>query len=739
MRVPGRQVRSTAVAVLLALACGDPYAPTPQATPSASVTPPTPTHQRTPAEIRASGNHLVDEASPYLQQHAHNPIDWHPWSAATLALAKAQGKPIFVSIGYSTCHWCHVMERESFDDDVIAGFLNANFVAIKVDREQRPDVDALYLAAVAALGGDTGWPLNVFLTPDGIPIVGGTYFPPIAGGGRPGFLELAQRVHGDWIAQGNAVAERGQQVFDALARRGADPAVAVPTAADLEQAMENLARSRDEVRGGFGSRQKFPNAPALLAELRWSGSGGDDARTQATAHVVTSLERMRDGGLRDALGGTFHRYCVDPDWRIPHFEKTLYDNAQLAVLYLEASQRLQRPDFAATAGALLDDVLAHWSAPGGGFIVGFDADDAGGEGTYYTWTPAELAAVLEPADADAVAAVFGVSALGDRELAGRSVLRRTAGPDPAMLAVALAAVPTLALARTRRPAPARDDKVLVAWNALVIEALIEGARVLDRPRYLEAAIATAAFLETHATRGDSVRRGVKAGVDLGDGFADDHAGLARALLRLHAATGELTYLARAHALARALLTEFWDPQRGGVRRSRALRDDLPVATLDMDDQATPAAGAVTAALWLEIGALVGDDALWDAGLEVLTRWRDDAVQNPASAGTLLTTMDAFTLGMQELVIAGDRDHPTTLALIDTARDADRGRVFIARVGADGVSASDAARWPALAGKRAQAGIATAFLCTRGSCRAPTSDPAVLRTQLAAVPTIRGRP
>lgn len=737
---PARPRRAAvAVAALLAMACGDPPIASAPAPEPAATTPPVPVATRSPAEIRASGNHLVGEASPYLLQHAHNPIDWHPWSSEVLARAKAEGKPIFVSIGYATCHWCHVMERESFDDDAVAAFLNAHFVAIKVDREQRPDIDALYLAAVAGLGGDTGWPLNVFLTPDGVPIVGGTYFPREPDGRRPGFLALAEQVQAQWAAEGPASARRGEAILDVLARRDAGPA-REPSRAELDVAMQGLARHRDEVRGGFGSRQKFPNVPVLLAALRWSTRGdaddGDEGRRDAQEHVRTTLTRMRDGGLRDAVAGSFHRYCVDPQWRIPHFEKTLYDNALLALLYLDASQRLAAPEFAEVARGILDDLVAHWQVEGGGFIVGFDADDANGEGTFYTWTRAELDAALDPAVAADVAAAFEVAPPGDPELGGRSVLRRAAGIDDATLARAQAALPALSLARASRPAPAKDDKILVAWNALAIEALVEGARVLGEPRYREVANDTAAFLEAHAVRDETLRRGTRrtesgAWVDLGPAFADDHALLARALLRLHGATGELALLRRAHALARVLHDDFFDAERGGIRRVRGGPSDTPITTLDMDDQAVPSAGAVTAQVWLELGALTGDDRLWDAGNTLLSRWQRAAGEAPMSSGTMLATTDAALAGLHELVIAGARDDAATIALVDVAASADRSRLVLARVGAEGIDGEGNDAWPGLKGKRAQGGTPTAYLCTRGSCRMPTADPAQLRAQLVA--------
>ncbi|MBC8067712.1 MAG: thioredoxin domain-containing protein, partial [Deltaproteobacteria bacterium] len=413
-------------AIALAIGCGsagDPYGQGAPASAAQPTLPDVPVPDAALAQIREHGNHLRDEASPYLQQHAHNPVDWYPWGPEALARAKAEHKPIFLSIGYSTCHWCHVMERESFEDDEVAAFLNAHFVAIKVDREQRPDIDALYLEAVAAIGGSTGWPLNVFLTPELMPMLGGTYWPRTGDGRRPGFLEVVGEVERSWREHGEAAASTGREIIGRIAHTstpsGGDVA---PSRIRVDEAIAALASTRDEVRGGFGSRQKFPNVPLLGFELRWASRGQDADQLAAREHVLVTLTRMRSGGLRDPIAGSFHRYTVDPDWRVPHFEKTLYDNAQLAALYLEAARVLGDPSFEQVAREVLDDLLARWQLPEGGFVVGFDADDAGGEGAYYTWTRAELDAAFDADTAASLALVLDVDDAGERALGGRSVL-----------------------------------------------------------------------------------------------------------------------------------------------------------------------------------------------------------------------------------------------------------------------------------------------------------------------------
>jgi uncharacterized protein YyaL (SSP411 family) len=725
-------MRSGLMAAILAIGCpGDaPYGakPSPDPEPEAE---PDPKAEPTDA-IRERGNHLLGEASPYLEQHAHNPVDWYPWGDAALAKAKAERKPIFLSIGYSTCHWCHVMEKESFEDDTVAAFLNEHFVAIKVDREQRPDIDAIYIDAVAALGGSTGWPLNVFLTPDLAPFFGGTYYPKEGRHGRPGFTEVLQQVHDMWTKEGDAVAAKGRDVLAQIEKR-ALLSVKVPGQVDaalIDTAMTMLVEARDPGTGGFGGPQKFPSPPLLLAELRYFARTSDSA---AKDHVVLTLDQMLAGGIRDHVGGSFHRYAVDRRWHVPHFEKTLYDNAQLAALYIEAGRTLARDDYVAAGRAVLDDLVAHWRGAGEAFVVGFDADDPNGEGAFYSWTPAELVEVLGEADAAVIAAVFGVDVDGDPQLHGRSVLHREnddaiakqLGLDVATLRAKIdAALPRLREVRDRRPPPARDDKVLVAWNGLAIMALADAGRWLGEPRYVQAAIEAATFVVDRCWKDGRMQRGFRGDAALGPGFLDDHALAALGLVRLHAATGDLRWLVAAREITATILRDFHDAKHSAFMRTPADPQHVPVRMVDMDDGVMPGGGSAAALLALELGAIAGDEELYAIGRTVLERSAGYAKAAPRNVGFLLVVVDHAIAPVREVVVAGDDDAASLWAEVAPTSHA---RFLPVRLPAAGFEGPG---FPALAGKRALKGKPTAFVCERGSCQAPTSDPAKLRQQLA---------
>ena len=710
------------------------------ASPTDPATPATP--GRDPAEVRAKGNHLVGEPSPYLEQHAHNPVDWYPWGEEALTKAKRENKPIFVSIGYSTCHWCHVMEKESFEDDVVAKYLNDHFVAIKVDREQRPDIDALYIDAVASMGGSTGWPLTVFLTPNLEPFFGGTYFPRESKSGRAGFLDVLHEVHGQFTSEGEEVAGKGREVLarvqrQALGKPGNRSKLGISI---VDQAMQTLARARDPEYGGFGSRQKFPNTPLLLAELRHTiRTGNADSR----AHLVLTLEQILAGGIRDHLAGSFHRYAVDHRWHLPHFEKMLYDNAQLAGLYIEAGRALEREDFVAAGRAVLDDLVATWQAPDGGFVVGFDADDPEGEGAFYSWTPGELDEALGEADAKVIAAAFGVSEAGDREIEGRSVLHRKPDAEVAgalkideaeLRATIERSLPKLAKIRAQRPPPATDDKELVAWNGLAIMALADAGRWLDEPRYTEAATRAGTWVvDTCFTEG-TMSRGVRAGTELGPGFLDDYALAGLGLVRLHAATGDLRWLIAAREIADAIRDRFYDGESHTFMRT-AVGDDVPLRLADLEDGVMPSGGTAAILLALELGAIAGDRELYDLGLDVLERTARNATMRPFSAGFLLVAVEHATAPVREVVLAGAADSATTIALWKEIAPRTHARVLPVRLPGDGPSPGLVKAFPALLGKKARKADATAYVCEQGSCAAPTSDPATLKKQLdAAAPS-----
>jgi hypothetical protein len=698
--------------------------------------------------IRREGNRLVGQASPYLEQHAHNPVDWYPWGPEALERARREKKPIFVSIGYSTCHWCHVMEKESFEDEATARFLNERFVSIKIDREERPDLDALFIEAVLRLGEPAGWPLNLVLTPDLEPIFGGTYFPRIAIQGRPALMDVLREVHDRYREDGPAIARRGKDLLAKIAadarERGGNADVAPEL---LRTAMVVLGPERDTSEGGFGRRQKFPNAPLLLAELRFVERAGDapDATELAVKqHLALTLDRLARGGVRDHLAGSFHRYAVDRAWRVPHFEKTLYDNAQLAALYVEASRALGDRSLETIARGVLDDLIARWQRPDGGFIVGFDADDAGGEGAYYTFTPAELERALGAADARLVGALFGVDAKGEPLLGGRSVLHRRdvtvvareVGKTPAEIEAAWGrAQPLLFAMRNARPAPAADDKELAAWNGLAIAALADVGRALAEPRYVEAAQRAARFVIDRCwdAPARSMRRGVRRGAPLGEGFLDDYALPALALLRLHAADGDPGWLLHARAIADAIGERFHDAASDSFMRTAlppapraAEAEPLPLRRPDVDDGVLPSGSAAATLLFLELGAIAGDPALLDRGARALRAAAPRLREAPFSSGFLFVATDHALGDPREVVIAGDASDPRTRALVQELRGTTDARVLPVLLPASGAPADLARAFPALQGKVALRGKPTAFVCRRGACDAPTDDPAALR-------------
>ncbi|HEY5658125.1 MAG TPA: thioredoxin domain-containing protein, partial [Myxococcota bacterium] len=525
-------------------------------------------------------NRLLLESSPYLQQHAHNPVNWYPWGDEAFDAARHLGRPVLVSIGYSTCHWCHVMEEESFDDRETAELLNAHFVAIKVDRETRPDVDGIYMSAVQAMGQDGGWPLNVWLTPDRLPFYGGTYFPPTDRHGRPGFRRALAMIHERYAQGAEEIASGAEKLAAALAQglEGARGAGAgAPGDAVLHAAAEAYAARFDPEWGGLRQQVKFPSSLSVRFLLRYQRRGGSE---RALEMVTRTLERMAAGGIRDHVGGGFHRYSTDPYWLVPHFEKMLYDNALLAVAYLEAWQQTGREVFARVAREILDYVEREMTAPGGGFYSATDADSVGpdgksGEGRFFTWTPAEVEAVLG-AEAGAVAcAWFGITAPGNFE--GRSVLHTWAsrevvaerfGLEPAALNGQLGrARAQLYEARARRAPPLLDDKVLAEWNGLMISAFARAGFAFAEPRYTAAAVRAASFALEHLQVDGELRRVFHGRCAAGPAFAEDYACLIAGLIDLYEAAPDPRWLREALALQRVLDAQFADASGGGYYRS----------------------------------------------------------------------------------------------------------------------------------------------------------------------------
>ena len=559
-------------------------------------------------------NRLAEEPSLYLRQHADNPVDWYPWGDEALDRARREDRPILLSVGYSSCHWCHVMAHESFEDPEIAAVMNELFVNIKVDREERPDIDALYMQATLALTGRGGWPMTVFLTPDRRPYYAGTYFPPTARGGLPAFADVCRALaeayrdrRDDVIAQ----AEQATGRIAAMARGRASGDAPDPDAAFLDDAVVGLAREFDPIQGGFGGAPKFP-APLALEFLaaRAARPGGD---RHSREMLDLTLGRMAAGGIHDHVGGGFHRYAVDGQWLVPHFEKMLYDNALLGRVYAQGYRVTGRDEHARVAQGVFDYLLREMRVAGGGFAAAQDADSPGGEGAFFVWTPDQLAAVLDEAQLAAVTARYGVTAEGNRE--GTNILRPVASVDAVSEHLGTDAAPLLTAARqalyaarATRPAPARDDKVIAAWNGLTIAGLADAGSILRRPEYIDAAIGAAAFVLDELVVAGRLHRAHMGGRAVGLGHLDDHADMCHGLLRLYAATFQPRWLTEARDLAARMVDLFGDGD-GGFYYTGSDAEGLLVRTRDVEDQPTPSGNSQAAHVLMRIAVLSGVMAL----------------------------------------------------------------------------------------------------------------------------------
>ena len=666
-------------------------------------------------------NRLAREKSPYLLQHAHNPVDWYPWGEEAFARARAEDKPIFLSIGYSTCHWCHVMERESFEDETVAAALNADFVAVKVDREERPDVDRLYMTAMQALGQGGGWPLNVFLTPALEPFWGGTYFAPTARQGRPGLVELLPRIAEVWRDQRAQIRGTGEQVLTLLQSLSKPAGDVRPATALAEECAAHLAREVDAEFGGFGTAPKFPspaNAHFLLRRWARGADGAESARRMALAQ----LEAMRIGGIHDHLGGGFHRYATDRAWRIPHFEKMLYDQALLAEAYLDAYRATGEPRWAETARGIFRYLERDLTSPEGAFYSAEDADSEGEEGRFYAWTPAQLVEVLGEEAAAEVASHYGVGERGNFEH-GTTVLHLVEEPsDPQKLARLAAAREKLRFARERRPRPHRDDKVITAWNALMIAALAQGARALHEPALATRAARAAEFVwQRLRTKDGALLRRWRDGEAAGAGQLDDHAGFARAALELFVATHEPVWLERAASITEIMIARFWDHEDGGFFDSPAGPDGVVVRLKDGHDGAELAGNSLAVDVLWRLGSLL-ERADW---LELATRSFTFHARRlsraPWAMPHMLSTMERAAAPSRHVVLAGDPDAADTRALLDVYEARLRPDEDLVVVH-DGTREALARLAPFTAALPKRGGRATAYVCLDHQCLSPVHEP-----------------
>jgi uncharacterized protein len=615
-------------------------------------------------------NRLAQETSPYLQQHAGNPVDWYPWGEEALARARDEDRPILLSIGYAACHWCHVMEHESFEDALTARVMNERFVSIKVDREERPDLDSVYMDAVVALTGQGGWPMTVFLTPSGEPFFGGTYFPPEPRHGLPSFKQVLLSVAEAWDDKRGDVERSAAHLAEHIRSGAAMQPSPEPLSGELLATAErNLRDVFDPQWGGFGRAPKFPPAPVLEFLLRH----GEEEMTRRT------LDSMMLGGMWDVVGGGFHRYSVDERWLVPHFEKMLYDNALLASVYLHAARRFDDPRYRRVADETLDYVLRELALDGGGFASAQDADTEGVEGLTFTWAPGEGAPeeLLEPFEH------------------GRFVLRGQLDDATRERLFAL---------REQRPKPLRDDKAIASWNGLMLAALAQGGRS-------EPAAALAEFLLGPLSTPDGrLHRTWRDGVAKGTGYLEDYADVAYGLMELHVASGEPRWLVEAHRLTMLAVDLFADDDAGGFFQAPRDGEQLVARKKELDDHPTPSGNAMLAYVLLRLARIWGDDDLERRGVSVLRLVRDAVTRAPSAFGWLLVALDQHVAPHREVAIVGAPDAPVARAALESAAPTDV------------IAFGPAENIPLLAGRTEVDGKAAVYLCERFACRLPVTEP-----------------
>jgi uncharacterized protein YyaL (SSP411 family) len=671
-------------------------------------------------------NRLAASTSPYLLQHQDNPVDWHPWGDEAFAEARERDVPVLLSIGYAACHWCHVMAHESFEDPQVAAFLNANFVPVKVDREERPDVDASYMEATTALTGHGGWPMTVFTTPDGLPFYCGTYFPPAPRHGMPSFSQLLASVAQTWAERRDEVVAAGQRIVAGLAEQAlvaGDPSAA-PDADRLDAAVRSLAATYDEQRGGFGDAPKFPPSMVLELLLRHHARTGDADALRMAADTCAAMAR---GGIYDQLAGGFARYSVDAGWVVPHFEKMLYDNALLLRVYTHLWRATGSPLARRVALQTADWMVRDLRTAEGGFASALDADTNGVEGLTYAWTPAQLVEALGPDDGEWAAALLQVTPAGTFEH-GASTLQLPVDPDDEQRWDRVRAA--LLRARDERPQPARDDKVVAAWNGLAVAALAEAGALLDRPDLVAAATGAADLvLRLHVVDGRLRRVSRDGAVGAPGGVLEDYADLAEGLLALVAVDGAPRWLASAGALLDTVLERFADGS-GGFYDTPDDRDDVTLSALrrqqDPTDNATPAGWSAAAGALLTYAAYTGSAThreAAEAALGVYGRLADHA----RFAGWGLAVAEALVDGPREVAVVGPAGDPATGAMHQAALRGTAPGAAVAIGDPDAAGGPQAV--PLLADRPLVDGRPTAYVCRHFVCDAPTTDVDVLAAAL----------
>jgi uncharacterized protein len=690
----------------------------------------------------AMSNHLSNEKSPYLLQHAENPVDWYPWGEEAFKKAKDEDRPIFLSVGYATCHWCHVMAHESFEDAEVARLLNQSFVAIKVDREERPDIDQVYMSVCQALTGKGGWPLSVFLTPAGQPFFAGTYFPKTSRLGMSGFIELLNQIASLWQRDRGRILKAGEETTRVIQDRAGSEIPGSPlTLQTLRLGYEQQVRSFDPQWGGFGAAPKFPTPHHLTFLMRWQRRSQD----LKTGEVVgKTLEAMRFGGIFDHIGLGFHRYSVDAQWLVPHFEKMLYDQALLAIAYIEAYQLYQDPFYAQVAREIFSYVLRDMRSPEGGFYSAEDADSEGAEGLFYLWTDQQIREILPPDLAALFCRFYDITPRGNFEngmniphisLSWEAFAKKEGLETSELKARLEEAREQLFAVREKRIHPQKDDKILTSWNGLMIAALAKGSQALNDPTYAWAARRSADFiLERLRTPSKGLFRRYRDGHVAHQGFLEDYAFFIWGLIELYETTFELRYLEEALLLNQRQLDLFWDPEKGGCFFTPRDGEQLILREKDLYDGATPSGNSVTALNLLRLGRMTGN-ALLEEKADQLVRNFSKAVSNyPMAYTQFLNALDFIIGPSQEIVITGDPSQEITRNMIQIVHNSFLpNKVLLLRPAAEKEAQRACGMSPFLENMLPPNQRPTVYLCSQYACRSPITDEAELRNVLEMTP------
>lgn len=683
-------------------------------------------------------NRLANEASLYLQQHAHQPVDWYPWGTEALQKAKQENKPIFLSIGYSACHWCHVMAHESFDDEEIARLMNEWFVNIKVDREERPDVDAIYMKSIVAITGHGGWPMSVFLTPDQKPYLGGTYYPPEAKYNRPGFPQVLKQAHDLFQNQTKQIETQAAKVIKKIEEPMPLPdAKGHSSDAVIQAAVDLLMERFDEKFGGFGNGMKFPEPMVYSLLLRhWVKSG----QNSSIEMVDRSLTQMAGGGMYDQIGGGFHRYSTDREWRVPHFEKMLYDNALMARLYLETYQATRQDLYREVPLEIFEYLDREMTSPEGGFYASQDADTEAGEGHFFSWELKEVLDLLGPRHAKVFARAYGITPGGN--FGKRNVLFRAADPESISKDEGMPIFEvdhalkkgkeTLFEAREKRPKPTRDNKIIAAWNGMMISALAFGSRVLNKPELKDRSTKCADYLWNNLWDGKTLRRVIMQGEAKQDACLEDCVYLLEGFLNLYEATFDLQWLDRSETLAQYVINEFSDSENGGFFMTGAHHEKLITRLKPGADEALPSANAIAALAFLKLGAISGNSHFTKQGRGTLDSFRAEMENRPAAHLGLLAAQDFDSGSLTEIVISGPASGEGHQELMDRIyQDFRPSKVVVGYPGADKEK-----RVPLSEDRGAIMGKPTVYLCQKQTCHPPVTTAEDLDAQLTRPPIIQ---